>query len=161
VRSEPATAPGFPLLPPPLRRVNFPIPPENSFTLRFRNVLSSSGLRITGYGLIQIHRGRYRYRRLPEDGQLRVRLRQLAGDGAGSATAGCRGATGARRIGGEPQAGVAVVCGAEAGLRRKRGRRRAPPQREWCWRRRPSRTRYGWTSRTKRSPADGQYLRSS
>jgi putative transposase len=29
-------------------------------------------------GLIQIHRGTYRYRRRPEDGQLRVRLRELA-----------------------------------------------------------------------------------
>jgi hypothetical protein len=31
-----------------------------------------------------------------------------------------------------------------------------PPQRDWCWRRRPSRTRSGrWTSRRTRSPADG------
>jgi transposase InsO family protein len=29
-------------------------------------------------GLIQIHRGTYRYRRRPEDGQLRVWLRELA-----------------------------------------------------------------------------------
>ena len=29
-------------------------------------------------GLIQIHRGTYRYRRRPEDGRLRVRLRELA-----------------------------------------------------------------------------------
>ena len=61
-------------------------------------------------------------------------------------------------MGGKPQPGVAVVLGVKPGLRPKQGRRRAPPQREWCSRRRPSRTRYGWTSRSKRAPEDGNIL---
>jgi hypothetical protein len=107
-------------------------------------------------GLIQIHRGTYRYRRRPEDGQLRVRLRELAEE---------RHRFGYRRL--------QVLLVREGWvINHKRVYRLyvrrswafavsadadgPPPQRDWCWRRRPSRTRSGrWTSRRTRSPADG------
>ena len=77
-------------------------------------------------GLIQIHRGTYRYRRRPEDGQLRVRLRELAEE---------------RRRFGYRRLQVLLVregwvvnhkrvyrlyVEEKLGIRRKRGRRRAP-----------------------------------
>jgi putative transposase len=77
-------------------------------------------------GLIQIHRGTYRYRRRPEDGRLRVRLRELAEE---------------RRRFGYRRLQVLLVregwvvnhkrvyrlyVEEKLGIRRKRGRRRAP-----------------------------------
>ncbi len=77
-------------------------------------------------GLIQIHRGTYRYRRRPEDGRLRVRLRELAEE--------------RRRFGYRRLQALLVREGwvvnhkrvyrlyveEKLGIRRKRGRRRAP-----------------------------------
>ena len=107
-------------------------------------------------GLIQIHRGTYRYRRRPEDGQLRVRLRELAEE---------------RRRFGYRRLKVLLVregwvvnhkrvyrlyVEEKLGIRRKRGRRRAPAAARLVLTHRPSRTRSGqWTSRRTRSPADG------
>jgi hypothetical protein len=109
-------------------------------------------------GLIQIHRGTYRCGRRPEAGQLRVRLRQLAEERRRFGYRRLQGATGARRMGGKPQADVAVVCGAEAGLRCKARTPTGPRRSASGVGRRPSRARYGLTSRRKRSPADGSIV---